>query len=45
MIQFSDSYSFKGMDCCSNTTISFHYVTPIQQYFIDKMRYGFRDEN
>ena len=33
----------KGNKCCSDTTISFHYVTPERQYLIDKVRYGFND--
>lgn len=33
-------YFFQGIECCSNSAISFHYVSPEMMYVIENLIYN-----
>ncbi|CAF4182190.1 unnamed protein product [Rotaria sordida] len=40
--QYAENQPLFGYDCCSEETISFHYVSADEQYKMDRIRYGAR---
>lgn len=42
---YAENPPVTGKDCCSDGTITFHYVTAEQQYLIDRMHYGFHNKD